>query len=398
MENNHPKKLLAIAVISAIAISVASGSFFALGVNNPLTNGIAKQAYSQESAELSSDSGAPPTIKVTGDASTTLTPDQATIIINVQTQPGDLDSVIDEQSRRTEQVIQTVRNAAGDDANISIGYQNLSPFYSGSGVQASNNVTFNVYASVRINTNIDQLPTLVNSLAEEGFGFESVYIDPVYSASVLREAGIVQQQETPQEGNESAIAENPIAIAVTINTQPDVLTKAIAEYEGKYRKLLEVLNEVGVSAAQVQQNSFNIYPLFYGPSQSSGYNANTQIVVKTDTKNIDATTKALQGVSNTYVESVFISVSDAAIDKARAELSQQAISNARTNAEEMTGSLGLEIKGIKSIEAGSGQTPNPYGGEIVYRGVKVLQPYSYQNVAGTISVSVTVEFELAAKS
>jgi hypothetical protein len=31
MENNYPKKLLAIAVISAIAISVAGGSFFALG-------------------------------------------------------------------------------------------------------------------------------------------------------------------------------------------------------------------------------------------------------------------------------------------------------------------------------------------------------------------------------
>jgi hypothetical protein len=30
----------------------------------------------------------------------------------------------------------------------------------------------------------------------------------------------------------------------------------------------------------------------------------------------------------------------------------------------------------------------------VYRGVKVLQPYYYQNLSGNISVSITVEFEL----
>jgi hypothetical protein len=261
-------------------------------------------------------------------------------------------------------------------------------------VQPSSNVTFNVYASVRINTNIDQLSTLVSKLAEEGFGFESVYIDPIYSAAVLSDAGI-ETQEFPPGQNETAAEENPIAIAVSINTKPDVLTKAIAEYEEQYRKLLGVLDEVGVSEGQVQQNSFNIYPLFYGPTQNSGYSANAQIIVMSDTDNIESVTEAVQGVGNAYVENVIISVSDATIDEARAQLSQEAISNARNRAEEMAAPLGFTVAGIRSIEADTSQTPNQYGGEIAYRGVRILQPYAFQSVAGTVSVSIAVEFELA---
>ena len=181
---------------------------------------------------------------------------------------------------------------------------------------------------------------------------------------------------------------------MTLNTKPDVLTKAIDEYSGKYKNLLKVLDEVGVSEDQVQQNNFNIYPVFYGQSPTSDYNANTQVIVRTAPENIEKVTSAVQDVNNALVENVFMSVSDDAIDKARKDLSQQAIADARSRAEEMAQPLGLQVKGIKSIEAGTSQSPNPYGGDIVYRGVKVLQPYYYQNLSGNISVSVTVEFEL----
>jgi hypothetical protein len=59
----------------------------------------------------------------------------------------------------------------------------------------------------------------------------------------------------------------------------------------------------------------------------------------------------------------------------------------------MIKALGLEVADIKSIEAAS-RTSNPYGGEVLYRGVKILQPYYYQSINGEIAVSVTVEFEL----
>jgi uncharacterized protein YggE len=127
MDNSSSRKLQAIAIISAIAVSVvAASSLFAFGGLS-----LNQQAYSQESAAVSGST----TIKVTGDASTALTPDQATIIVNMQTQPGDLSDVMQEQASKVEQVMEAVKDAAGNDVQISVGQQNLSPFYSGSGIQ-----------------------------------------------------------------------------------------------------------------------------------------------------------------------------------------------------------------------------------------------------------------------
>lgn len=97
MDNSSSRKLQAIAIISAIAVSVvAASSLFAFG-GVPLN----QQAYSQESAAASGGA----TIKVTGDASTVLTPDQATITVNMQTQPGTLSDVMQEQANKIEQVM-----------------------------------------------------------------------------------------------------------------------------------------------------------------------------------------------------------------------------------------------------------------------------------------------------
>lgn len=379
-------KLQAIAVISAIAVSVAAGAFFASG-STPI-----QQAYSQQSADLSSN----PTIKVTGDATTSLTPDQATLIVNVQSQPDNLSVVLGEQEDKIEEVRQAVQ-AADDGARVAIGQRNLYPYYSGNGVPASNDVTFNVYASVAIQTDIDHLSDLVSALADAGFGFESVYVDPVYYGRIAQLGVSDPQQQEPEQQEETDI-KNPITIGVSLNTKPDVLTKAIDEYEAKYRSLLSILEEQGVSEDQIKQNNFNIYPQYYGSSPATTYQANTQIIVKTDPDNIETVSGAIRQVDSVFVESVIISVSDGAIDDARKNLTQQAVANAQQRASEMVESLGLEVKGIKSIEATGSQGQNPYGGEIFYRGVKILQPYYYQSISGDISVSVTVEFELGEPS
>lgn len=380
MDYFSSRKLQAIAIISAIAVSVAAGAFFAIGSTS------IPQAYSQQSATLSSS----PTIKVTGDAVTSLVPDQATLIVNVQTQPDDLTTVLADQDEKIAQVMEAAQGADAG-AQVTVGQRSIYPYYSGYGTPVSDDVTFNIYASVAIQTNIDQLSDLVSGLAEAGFGFESVYIDPYYSAAILREAGI-----TSEEGGEEVSTENPITIGVTLSTEPAVLTEAIAEYEQKYRDLIAVLDELGIAEDQIQQNNFNIYPVYYGSSESNGYNAYTQVVIKTSPENIDEITDAVREVESSVVENVFISVSDEAIDNARKDLTDQAIANARERASEMVEALGFDVMGIKSIEAATGSSLSPYGGEVLYRGVKVVQPYYYQSISGDISVSVTVEFELGA--
>jgi uncharacterized protein YggE len=380
--NDTSRKLQAIAIISAIAVSVAAGAFFALG--NPL----AQRAYSQESAALSPNSS----IKVTGDATASLVPDQATIIVNVQTQPDDLTAVLADQDEKIADIRQAVQGPVGNNATVTVGQRSVSPYYSGYGTPVSDEVTFNIYSSATIQTNINQLSDLVSALAEAGFGFESVYIDSYYSGAFLREAGI---SPGGSEDEEQAQTENPLTIGVTLNTEPAVLTEAIAEYEQKYRDLLAVLAELDISEDQIKQNNFSINPVYFGSNPTASYNAYTQVIVKTSPENIDDVTRAVRGVDSTFVENVFISVSDDAIDNARKDLTDQAIANARERASEMVEDLGFEVAGIKSIEAATGSSVSPYGGEVLYRGVKVVQPYYYQSISGDISVSVTVEFELA---
>ncbi|UVS69838.1 SIMPL domain-containing protein [Nitrososphaera viennensis] len=398
MNNFSRKKLPTIAIVLAVVLSaaVASTSFFVAGTPLLLKNDFQK-AYSQDYAALPSG-GKPATIKVTGEASTTITPDQATIIINAQTEPGELSSVLSKHQARTQQIAQAVREAAGDRTTIAFGQQSLNPYYSNTGVPASNNVTFNVYASVAVQTNIDRLPGLVSKLADAGFGFESVYIDPSYSAAILRKAESAAAGSTSVEVGDGAenqtrtLERNPITVGVSLNTKPDVLTKSIAEYEQKYRSLLAVLRETGISEDQVRQNNLNIYPFFYGSNQNAGYSMYTQIIVRTDAADIEKVTAAVKKMGGANVENVYLSASDAAIDQARKELGKQAFDSAKSRAEEMAQSLGLQVNGIVSIEAAT-DSPNPYGGLIPYRGVHIIQPY-YPNISGEISKSVTVEFEL----
>ena len=381
MDYFSSRKLQAIAIISAIAASVVAGGFFALG--NPFV----PQAYSQSSAALAPS----PSIKVTGDATASLLPDQATVIVNLQTQPGDLTEILGIQDGKIAEVRQAVQGAV-DDATVTVGPRNIYPYYSGNGVPVNDDVTFNIYATTAIQTDIDQLSDLVKALAEAGFGFESVYIDPYYSAQIMREAGIPPAEE----GEEPAAVENPITIGVTLSVEPAVLTEAIEKYEEKYRTLQGVLEGVGIPESQVQNNNFQIYPVYYGNGQASSYQANTQVIVRTTPDRIDDMSAAIGKVDNTFVENVMISVSDKAIDDARKDLTDKAIANARERASEMVDDLGFEVAGIKSIEAATGSSISPYGGEYMYRGVKIVQPAYYQAVSGDIAVSITVEFELTA--
>jgi len=381
MDNFSSSKLQAIAIISAIAASVVAGGFFAFG------NLLVPQAYSQSSAALAST----PSIKVTGEATASLVPDQATVIVNLQTQPGDLTEILAIQDEKIADIRQAVQGAV-DDATVTVGPRSIYPYYSGNGVPVNDDVTFNIYATTAIQTDINQLSDLVNALAKAGFGFESVYIDPYYSAQIMREAGIPPAEDS----EDPAAVENPITIGVTLSVEPAVLTEAIEKYEEKYRTLQGVLEEVGIPESQVQNNNFQIYPVYYGNGQASSYQANTPVIVRTTPDRINDVSTAIREVDNTFVENVMISVSDKDIDDARKDLTDKAIANARERASEMVDDLGFEVAGIKSIEAATGSSISPYGGEYMYRGVKIVQPAYYQAVSGDIAVSITVEFELTA--
>lgn len=375
-------------------------------------------------------------IKVNGEATANIAPDQATITIGLQSQPADLEEALEQQQQKIDQITDAIMNATTGDNNDStsviISQQTVNPFHSSSGVVPSNNITFNIYASIGIRTDIDELPGLINRLAEADFGFENIYIDPSYPGSLL--SGVSDDDDAPpailpvslSSGNgstgngsgmlappptedptdnnnnnnlllpeqENQLLTDPVTITVSLVTKPDVLENAIAEYEEKYQALLDITEEAGLSQDQVQIGHFNIQPVYYGSSQIEGYNTYTQLVVRTDPENIEAINSAVQELGDAYVEGVSLSVSDSAIDSARQDLNQQALDSAQSRADEIASQLGMEVVGIKSIDVSSG-APSGYPGEIRhYRGVDIAPYYYYQGVTGQLSVSMVVEFEL----
>jgi uncharacterized protein YggE len=397
---------MAMAAMMVIAVLAAAGSAM-LGQPNA---GILT-AYGQQTNGT--------TIKVNGEASTSVAPDEATITIGVQTQPAELVSALEQQQQKMDQISDAVMNATGDNGtSIAVGQQSINPFYSGSGVVPSNNITFNIYASIGIRTDVDELPGLIDSLAEAGFGFEGVYFDPSYQGSLLSGVSEAPASTAPvslsgngSTGNGSIAPSpappmdngtlqedqlsDPITISVSLVTKPDILEDAIAEYDDRYQELLDIVEEAGLSQDQVQISYLNIQPVFYGSSQSEGFNTYTQVVVRTDPENIEAITGAVQELGDAYIENVFLSLSDSAIDSARQELNRQAMDAAEDRANEIASQLELEVTGVNSIDVSSSLPSGQYPGEIrTYRGVNLTPYYYYQGTSGQVSVSMIVEFQL----
>jgi len=394
---------MAMAAVALVAVLVAAG---------PAQ--VASQAYGQEARPET-------TIKVSGEASASIPADEATMTIAAQTQPGKLSEVLEQQQDKVQEITDAVKASGGNDTTVTISQQSVNPFYPSSGMVPSNNITFSIYASAAVRTNVNQLPDLVQSLADAGFGFESVYIDPSYqpllsgvspAASVSPAAfpGNGSMLAPPMEnGNGSALAgnetgnqtspgdlsSNPVTISVSLITEPGTLEDTIKQYDEKYQKLLDVAEQADLPQDAVQTNYFNIQPVFYGSSQSDRFSTYTQLVVRTDPDNIEAITNAVQDVSNAYVENTFMSLSDSAIDSAREDLTKQAMESARDRADEIAAEMGMNVTGIKSVDASTNISAVQYPGDIrTYRGVQIAPPYYYQYTTGQVSVSMAVEFAL----
>jgi len=376
--NKNTKMYSALAFAAAIAAVAVS-----------ITSYYTQNAFSQESTVAGTQS-----IKVTGDASIKVDPDQAVMIIVVQTPPSEITGALDEQKSKTNKIVQELKTILGNDdaSSITVGQMSLNPVYGGA-PSYSGISTFNIYSSTAIETNIEGFSDIVKKLTESGFGFEGVYAAPVMYSSgqyLMREAASAdasnpENADVPEDSSK-------ITLNVSINTKPGKLDDILAEYDDKYKKLVNILKESGISADQIKPVNVNINPFFYGPTQSSTFQTYSQIVVRTDARNIEKISNMVQK-EGAYVENTFLSVSDTAIEKLRDRLNKQAFDNAKSRAESMAKLAGMKIGAVKNIESTT-SVINPYGGYQSYKGLYVIPPYYYQSVSGEIASSITVEFWL----
>lgn len=352
-----------------------------------------KVGLQEASAQASVAAGS--TIKVTGDASMSITPDQVMFSVSRQSQPQpDAIQALAEQEEYIAQITEAV-TAISEDTTVTVGQKYLNPFYSGPG-QYPSDVTFSIYSTIAVHTSVDSLSPLVSKLVEEGYGFESVYLDPIYSARLLEASGVMQPDGTLPPETESE--QKPLIIGVNLSTQPAKLKETLDEYVGKYKKLVGILKEAGISESDIQQTNFYVNPQYYGGyPQYSSYQTYTQILVKTNAESLESVKNAIQAAGGN-IDNITTTISDAQIEEARKELTQNAISNAESRASEIAESLGAHVRSIKSIEIVGQSGYNPYYGSypIYYRGVNFMQSPGFYNPGFTdVSVSAVVEFEIS---
>lgn len=372
------KKFLTLSIIAAVAV-IASTLF------------VSDSAFSQEFVSVADK----PTIKVTGDASLKMQPDQAVIMINMQSQPSDLTTALEDQRQNAEKLVNAIKVAVGNDpkTTVAIGNTYLNPFYTGQSYSDVN--IFTVYASTAVEIDIDNFSKIIKRLTEEEYGFESVYASPIMFARAG--AGLQSSGEAAADAIQEEVAtedtSKQITINVVVNTKPDTLNNVLDEYEKKYNKLLEILQEMGIPTDKIKPANVNVSPMYYGPGKNTSYSTFSQIIVKTDSANIAKISEVARN-EKAYIENTFLSISDTAIENARDKLNKEAFENAQSRAESLAKMAGLKLKGVQSIETVINPLANPYGGVTSYKGVYVVPPYYYQNLNGEIATSVTVTFEV----
>lgn len=199
---------------------------------------------------------------------------------------------------------------------------------------------------------------------------------------------------------DSSQSEQPVeyvyqaSLTAIIDLPPDTIDNSISKYQEKLDAINNALSSYQLEDKSTRQGTVSFNPTYWPSSISNIFTAQTQLIIKVDYENSDLVLKTIKE-SGANFESFFLSYSPDAIESVRQDLTQKAIENAKERALEIISPMGLQIKGIKSIEVNSSPYSNPYGNTPVFsQGVMLRVPYYDTNQVIEAFVSVNVEFEV----
>ena len=152
----------------------------------------------------------------------------------------------------------------------------------------------------------------------------------------------------------------------TEEVKPDTVTAvfAVETVDETARDALEANNQAmdaviaALEGAGVMQNEthtahFSIYPNYnyteFGGQELTGYTVTNSIMVESSNlSNVSDWIDAAVGAGANRVDSLSFTLSDRMMDNIRADLTQDAIDNARNKADALAAALDVEITGVKS--------------------------------------------------
>ncbi len=199
------------------------------------------------------------------------------------------------------------------------------------------------------------------------------------------------------EGKVSAVP-NIASTEVGITTQNANAATAQDENNKKMNTLIAAMQKLGIADADLKSTNYSVYPQYdyvSGRQDLKGYTVSQSLQVKVrDLSKVSDVLKVAAESGSNQVSGLSFTIDDPA--NLRAEARDKALVEARKNAEQIAGRLGLKVGRVTSYyenPVGGGQ-PMPYYAKEGMGGDQVMNAPSIQPGSNEIMMSVSVTYEL----
>ncbi|WP_266205887.1 SIMPL domain-containing protein [Pontibacter kalidii] len=164
---------------------------------------------------------------------------------------------------------------------------------------------------------------------------------------------------------EVRVQPNEVVVNLGVETRGKTLDEARKETDKKAAAIISYLKKQGVDAKHIQTSFVTLQPIYnsgeYGRTTPDFYMAQKSMTVTVKKLDkFDELLSGLYGVGVNHVHGVQFQVSDADVEKYKAEARKKAVANAKAKATQLTSELGSKLGRVYAIsESSSNGGPRP---------------------------------------
>lgn len=217
----------------------------------------------------------------------------------------------------------------------------------------------------------------------------------------------VTQTLTEKQGTFNAMGDAEISavpdqaeISLGIDIQQSTVAAAQDEANQVINDITSALKKMGVDEEDIQTQSYQVYPDYDYSTEKSriiGYRVSTRILVKlTDFEQLNQVIDTATSLGANQVGGVNFSLSENKQEELRKQARQEAIAEAKDNAQELAKLAGVKLgKVVNVIESEGGNTPQPLyaRAEMAAMDEGGMKPTQLEPGTETYTYSVTLNYE-----
>ena len=187
-----------------------------------------------------------------------------------------------------------------------------------------------------------------------------------------------------------------VTISIGVQSTNESVTYAVTSNSKIANEIITSLRDNGVKENEISTSQYSIQPNFNftesGNMVKTGFTVSNILTVQSPNfDNISSWIDSAVTAGANTINGVDFKVSDKSLDSVKNTLIQQAISNAKQNADIASSAIGSTIVGIKSISVNTdGFNPMPFSDQFMQRSF-ASEPSSTPIIPGQQEVSVSVQ-------